>query len=339
MESMLDRLLTSRQTDYYRAKCVVSARYLGIPATGQRLTVPKIPRSLQNNLVAVGVSFKSVARRCTQEPCILFMLKRKMPKGQLLRSERIPKTVGGVPTDVVGSQYIRVGTDPESGATGVSAEMLQSGARISVTGKLEHSGTLGGFMRDAAGARYLITNFHVLSPNLSKDGLGKPVFLHLPSGEPRRVGEVSHLVEWKRPGVNEVDLGAARIDPDVRVGYDIPEVGVVSGLAKVAATKVSKRGAESKVTTGGRIKGGNFNFSYRDGAKVYRFRNMHFVTPGKFAKRGDSGSLVVRSSDTSLMAVYMAESGSSRNIVFDASRVRNKGNLPELEWCFSDPGD
>src|SRR5689334_20706334 len=65
-----------------------------------------------SNVVAVGVGFKIAGDVQTNEPSIVVSVVKKLPVVQLHASALVPKTLGGVPTDVVETGKIFALQDP-----------------------------------------------------------------------------------------------------------------------------------------------------------------------------------------------------------------------------------
>ena len=107
------------------------------------------------NVVAAGVGYKIAGNTPTDEPSVVVSVRKKVPLAQLAESQAVPKTVGGVKTDVIETGEIRALQNPTDkfrpAPPGVSIGHFQITA-----------GTLGCLVRKN-GETLILSNNHVLA--------------------------------------------------------------------------------------------------------------------------------------------------------------------------------
>lgn len=193
------------------------------------------------------------------------------------------------------------------------------------------SGTLGALVVDAAGNQYILSNTHVFASDSVAGGNGVVSSVGDPVNQPgfvdvrcATVGTdyVADLADWAEilpGGYSTVDAALALVRPGmVDPAGRILEIGTISALPRAAfvGQQVKKSGRTSGLTTG-KVAGLNATISvqYSDecaGASyVSTFTGQILVTPGKFLKAGDSGSLMVENVASNPRPVGLLYAGSS----------------------------
>ena len=194
------------------------------------------------------------------------------------------------------------------------------------------SGTLGALVVDVSGTQYILTNTHVLAGDVVPGGNGVVAAVGDPVNQPGYVdvqcqsipddyvGSLSDWVELAPGGVSIVDAAIAEalpdmVDPDGR----ILEIGTLSSATAAAYLNqpVKKSGRTSGLTRGKVVAiDSTVSVQYSDecaGAGfVTTFVGQILVSPGKFIKPGDSGSLMVEDVKANPRAVGLLYAGSSR---------------------------
>ena len=190
-----------------------------------------------HNVVGVGVARKRVGKKDQPRLCVTFYVRKKLPLSQCLKRQRLPRLIKGVPTDVIESGTPRLAARP--------------GSLIVVPeDTMDNAGTLGAVVKDEGGARYLISNNHVLA-NVNQNPIGHPI---LGIDMQTRIATLSAFVSLDLNGPNEVDAALAQLDDPVAVGTSLrrpagplaDDTLMAAGLGK----QVCKRGAGSGFTTG-----------------------------------------------------------------------------------------
>src|SRR5258706_15103493 len=93
--------------DLNAAKEKLSSRLLRDPARGSAaamtaaLTIAAARKNAGRNVFGVGVTRKIVAGKKTKTLCIRLYVVQKLPLSVVPRAARLPKSIDGIPTDVV----------------------------------------------------------------------------------------------------------------------------------------------------------------------------------------------------------------------------------------------
>jgi len=107
------------------------------------------------NVVGVGIAKKVVGGRPTDEPCIVVLVERKVPKSGLRRRDLIPEIIGTMKTDVVETGEIRA-------LQSRTGRVRPAPGGVSIGHYRITAGTLGVVVR-RAGVRLILSNNHVLA--------------------------------------------------------------------------------------------------------------------------------------------------------------------------------
>jgi hypothetical protein len=287
------------------AKAEAVSRFLG-PGPELRVTPPLAASTRpEHNVVGVGIGPKVKGGRATTRRSIRFYVVRKVPSGSVPTEFALPREIRGVPTDVIETgRFVALGVPiaqrrlrPAKGGCSVGFQFSGSMAGYVM------AGTFGALVEDPGGARFILSNNHVLA-NENALPIGSPIFQPglLDHGNPAS-DEIARLTRFVRiqplPATNSVDAAIARLDaPDLAVPTILPQVGRLASPAPVPAAegmKVHKHGR----TTGYRR--GHIVDVSADVTVGYDFGNARFIDQmlivgdaGKaFSGAGDSGSLIV----------------------------------------------
>ena len=161
------------------------------------------------------------------------------------------------------------------------------------------AGTLGAFVRDAAGRVLLLSNNHVLA-DTDRAQVGDPVLSPAPAdgGRPD-VDRVATLTWFQRleDGDNLLDLALATVDDPALVGGNLVAEGTLSGVVEqvldgVAVAKVGRTtGHTTGTVTAVELDGVRVDYGRGD---VFSFDDCIEVEGdgGAFSDGGDSGSIV-----------------------------------------------
>ncbi len=194
------------------------------------------------------------------------------------------------------------------------------------------SGTLGALVADANGNQYILSNTHVFAGDSVAGGNGVVSSAGDPINQPGFVDVgcqsisldyVADLTDWAvitEGTSNTVDAAIAlvrpgKVDPEGK----ILEIGTISAQPVAASVDqaVKKSGRTSGLTTG-KVAGldATVNIQYSDECAgstfISTFTGQILVTPGKFIKSGDSGSLMVENVATNPRPVGLLYAGSTR---------------------------
>jgi hypothetical protein len=265
-----------------------------------------------NNVVAVGIGFKTVGGVPTSEISIIVSVIKKLPGIQVPESARVPRALGGVQTDVVETGKIFALQDPKQ-------KMRPARPGVSIGHYQITAGTLGCLVH-RNGQVYILSNNHVLANSndgqlgdailqpgphdggTSADQIGTleqfvPVGFGISTGcgcSPfafllRLLGAAKPMVN--EPGNNTVDCAIAKPLSADLVNPDILNIGIPTGVGTATlGTAVQKSGRTTGHTTD-QITQLDVTVSVAYGSKIAVFKNQ--LMAGAMSQGGDSGSAVL----------------------------------------------
>ncbi|HHV78583.1 MAG TPA: hypothetical protein GXX40_03050 [Firmicutes bacterium] len=308
----------------------------------------------KQNVVGVGVGVKNSDFDPKSPPALVVLVKKKLPSDEIPKEHLVPKSIGGVLTDVVEVGEIQLLAQRTS-------RIRPAAPGVSIGHYKVTAGTLGALVKDkATGQLLILSNNHVLA-NITdgRDGrceLGDPIFqpgrydggsaqdiiarlerfvpIYRTYGSPdcpiaqgieRAVNSaLSHLkpsysirLIKARQAANVVDAAVARPVSDDVVTPKILGVGRVNGIAEpYVGMKVMKSGRTTDITEGTiKVINATLKVTMADvGEAVFA---QQIVTTA-MAEGGDSGSLVVT---PDLKAVGLLAAGSESATVM--SHIQN----------------
>ncbi len=270
-----------------------------------------------SNVVAIGVGLKIAGDVQTNEPSIVVSVVKKLPTIQLSESALVPKTLGGVKTDVIETGKIFAFQDP-------TKKMRPARPGVSIGHYQITAGTFGCLVQ-RNGQIFILSNNHVLANSnagqlgdailqpgpydggTSADQIGTleqfiPVSFDAGGGTPPPPG-CSPLTFMKRlfgqsasamvnePGNNTVDCAIARPLSADLVNADILNIGIPTGVGiATLGTALQKSGRTTGYTTD-QITQIDVTVSVDYGGKIAVFKNQ--LMAGAMSKGGDSGSAVL----------------------------------------------
>jgi len=119
------------------------------------------------NVVGFGISKKIVGGKKTDQECVTFFVREKIPKNRLSAKDILPEKIDSVPTDVVKSGVFKALLRSESfGGQALSRtdRMRPCPGGFSIGHYMITAGTLGMVVKDAkTGQRLILSNNHVLA--------------------------------------------------------------------------------------------------------------------------------------------------------------------------------
>ena len=287
------------------AKGAAVERFLGTGKAFTGLTALAVSTRPEHNVVGIGIGWKVTKGKTTARQCVRFYVERKVAEGSMPRAFLLPRTIRGMPTDVVETgRFVALATPiartrlrPAKGGCSVGFQFTGDEAGFVM------AGTFGALVADATGKRYILSNNHVLA-NENALPPGSPIFqpglLDHGNAATDRIAKLSRIVKIRvSPTANEVDAAIAELlSPSLAVRTILPKVGRLSGPAPIAAAigmAVHKHGR----TTGYRR--GHVTDVAADVNVGYDFGTARFVDQIivvgdgglAFSDSGDSGSLIV----------------------------------------------
>ena len=259
-----------------------------------------------SNVVAIGVGLKIAGDVQTTEPSVVVSVVKKLPVVQLSESSLVPKTLGGVKTDVVETGKIFALQDP-------TKKMRPARPGISIGHYQITAGTLGCLVQ-RNGQVYILSNNHVLA-NSNAGQLGDAILQPGPYDGGTSADQIGTLEQFitvgfvggsgcsplsslirptpkiNEPGNNTVDCAIAKPLSDDLVNPDILNIGIPTGVgAATLGTPVQKSGRTTGYTAD-KITQIDVTVSVDYGGKIAIFKNQ--LMAGAMSKGGDSGSAVL----------------------------------------------
>jgi len=275
------------------------------------------------NVVATGIGYKIAQGQKTSALSIVCSVAEKLPASRLLTRDMVPKTIDGIPTDVVETGLIRAlqsRTDRYRPAPG----------GVSIGHRDITAGTLGCLVKKNE-QTFILSNNHVLA-NSNDAQPGDPIlqpgpydggrfpddhiadleqfvpisFTGLPNGcsiargvasllngLARAVGSSARLQAVSiRAAENLVDAAIARPLNEEDVSAEILEIGTIQGLAQGELGMAIKKSGRTTGLTTGEILQVDVTVNVQYGAgRIARFTDQ--LLAGAMSQGGDSGSAVL----------------------------------------------
>ena len=220
-------------------------------------------------------------------------------------------------------KIMRVSARISAGELQGAVRPLEPGAQVQIRG-VNFVGTLGAFVRDAAGVLYALSNSHVLADIGATPigtGIGQPL-----GGSP--IGVLSRHVPLSRTAPNLVDAAIARLDKTTALvdGWNAAIAGRIKGPRLIGTDDLGRTVTKVGRTTGVRI--GKVTAVEVDGlgvnygsSGIISFNDQIEVSGGAatdFSAGGDSGSLIIDSDGWALALLFAGG--------FDGVEDRTYGN-------------
>lgn len=296
------------------------------------------------NVVNIGIGIKEKNGQLTGEGCIKIIVKEKKSEKDLDPSETIPKTVEGVPTDVIilkSKIPIAACTEDRSSHRPIKGGIMINNYRNG--SGVGGSGTLGCLAKLVSDDSWVIlSNHHVLYGEKGKDGdeIGQPA-----------VGCSwcckTNVIAENLDKDESLDCAIAKVKDDIGLENSIIEIGDLELLGSSTAVngeRVRKRGSRTGFTSG--------TISFIDPATKEitidpnpsggpaddpgGCTNYH---PGTnvFAYHGDSGSVVVNDDNEVVGLLYSVSHDYSQGFASDIGLVKTAMNI-KIEATILSPG-
>ena len=286
-----------------------------------------------SNVVAIGVGFKIAGGVQTNEPSVVVSVVKKLPVIQLPESARVPKTLGGMPTDVVEIGKVFALQDPRQ-------KMRPARPGISIGHYQITAGTLGCLVQ-RNGQVYILSNNHVLA-NSNAAQLGDAILQPGPIDGGTSADQIGTLQQFvpigfesstspgcsplaslmrlfgpakpliNEPGNNTVDCAIAKPLSADLVDPDILKIGIPTGAGTASlGTQVQKSGRTTGLTTD-QITQIDVTVSVDYGGKIAIYKNQ--LMAGAMSQGGDSGSAVL---DMNKQVVGLLFAGSNTTTIMN----------------------
>ena len=243
------------------------------------------------NIVAVGISEKTVGGWLTAMPCVTVYVAAKVPMDEVQPGARIPKEVGGVPTDVV--EIGDVNAFPFKGRYRPAPGGVSVG-HFKIT-----AGTIGCLVRKGNGL-FILSNNHVLA-NVNKGVIGDPITQPGPFDGgivPQDViAKLSAFVPISFAGPNKVDCAIAQTSPSLVTPLDKAYGHIRLPIVPASINMLVKKCGRTTQFTRGRVTGlhATVNVGYgTSGTAIFQDQIIiQSLNANPFSAGGDSGSLIV----------------------------------------------
>jgi hypothetical protein len=299
----------------------------------------------RENVVATGIGYKIRNGERTGVLSVVCSVVKKVPAAQLTGRAAIPRTVGGIPTDVVETGVVRA-------LQARTARWRPAPGGVSIGHKDITAGTLGCLVKDDLGT-YILSNNHVLAnsnagvpgdtilqpgpydggspaadtiaelvrfvpitflePGPSDCGIGNgaAAFANLFA---RALGSSTRLQAVRmQAGENLVDAAIARPLNAGDLRPDILDIGVISGVKQGELGLAVRKSGRTTGTTTGEIQQVDVTVDVDyGGGHTARFTDQ--LLAGAMSQGGDSGSAVV---DTGTNLVGLLFAGSDTTTIIN----------------------
>jgi hypothetical protein len=271
------------------------------------------------NVVGVGVGFKVKRGRRVRTLAIRVYVHVKVPLSKLKRSQRLPRSIDGIPVDVIVRKPVYYLFDPTNPSPRHAARqgVLFGGISIGLAGG--NTGTLGGsFFDNSTLMDVMLTNWHVVcnEDNCSVGTILQPSAFD--NDELHRV--VGKILRTRvAPAIDAAVLsldGSALLERRVldmgEIGGPVPsEIGMT--VIKVGRTSGLTRGTITDVAA-------DFKSCNADGENCHDHADqIQFDGGGGMVQAGDSGSLLLDGA------------GNVVGLVFAASEDGDVGNACHIQ--------
>jgi hypothetical protein len=298
--------------DLLEAKQEISRRWFSKPGRVGRMAASNrwairatsVARAGQQGIHGIGVGPKMVAGKKTHVTSVRVYVLQKLPLATLTKQNILPKSIAGIPLDVVECLPPRLQTRRRAVQQNRHRPLV---AGISIGHRDITAGTLGYFARFVKASNdevLILSNNHVLA-NVNKARRNDPIYQPGPFDGGTRRDSVARLARYVRMATD--GRTANRVDAAVATVRNIPHqtrllsLGVAKGVVRARlGTKVQKEGRTTGVTQGEvddisvDTAVGMDDFDPRIVAVFENQIRIMASAPSRiFSAGGDSGSLII----------------------------------------------
>jgi hypothetical protein len=204
------------------------------------------------NVTGLGVGLRVVRGQRTNEVCLRVYVRRKLPEAQLQTTEILPRTLDGVPVDVVEGEFVFMQDDapplPLEQRVARRFPFLTPG--VSVGGLRVTAGTLGAAVYDMLGGeQLLLSNWHVLcgSPDcVREEEIVQPGVYDGGAAANDTIALLERFAHTDR-----VDAAVAKVNGQRFLLDPIPGIGLIRDIGVATlGMRVRKSGRTTGVTIG-----------------------------------------------------------------------------------------
>lgn len=264
------------------------------------------------NVTGVGVGFREVGGKLTEEVAVRVYVTKKVPLDALAPDAVLPSDIDGVPVDVIEANF-RIHDTPAEHQ--IRHQMLKGGISIGNI-ELAGSGTLGAAVFDnISGQQMVLSNWHVLCGRVDCEA-GEPIIQPGTGGGDAGTESdlIARLARWQLD--DRVDAAVA-----VLAGYrfctdDLLNLGRVA--RSIAGTFLGQRLSKSGRTTGVTSAevtdvSADVSIDYGPPLGIRTLRNQIVLEGSQVSLPGDSGSVWV-DENFNPVGLNFAGSSSTRGI-------------------------
>lgn len=305
-------------SDLLAAKAVLSKRYLhsNDPSNfrAQAATTSPDPNV---NVVGVGVGEMEAGGAPTGLMAVKLLVRIKYAKASIPQEHLLPEMIDGMHVDVeeVGT-FRPLAAYPDPRLTITPAKPGCSVGFEFPGGGMTMAGTFGALVQDASGARYVLSNSHVLA-NEGQLAIGSPIYqtglLDLPAGNAKRqIAKLSKFIPFD-PQPALVDCATAEALTPSLLSNEVLYIGAPKGVSQAKQDMLVHKFGRTSLYTAGRIKmvATDTTVDYERGSVV--FKNQIVIVGLNntvFSQPGDSGSLIIERESQTAVGLLFAGSPS-----------------------------
>ncbi|MDQ3179508.1 MAG: serine protease [Acidobacteriota bacterium] len=316
--------------DLMEAKQLLSARLLNTGLQGNAVatifthSVSEAVASAKNNVHAVGVGKKIVDGKVTETPAVRIYVAQKIDPSLLSQADQLPKTVDGIPTDIIESPPAFFTPALPACTTKRQKRQRPMIGGISVAHKDVTAGTIAYFCRsvkpgDDPAKIYVLSNNHVLA-DVNKADIGDDIYQPGPldGGTPpaNKIAKFHRFVPINLDGQtsNKVDAAIAELLVGVASRRKICQIGKIIGIKQAEEDMEVRKHGRTTGFTEGIVTDESIDalvgMDHNNPNIVARFTNqmrIDRIDPHPtFGEGGDSGSLVVHRETGEAVGLYFA---------------------------------
>jgi hypothetical protein len=335
------QLTKTQRSDMSKAKAAMSTRYLAgqIAVQGLARSFRAAPSAARtHNVVGVGIDEKYVDGVPCGVSVVKFLVRTKMATTALSASERLPKAIDGIPTDVEEVGLIvplakkkkkaakkAGGQDEVMPNPRTRLRPAQPGCSVGFREPNDDfvmAGTFGLLVKDAAGT-YILSNNHVIAfeNGIEMDGTrrtalkkGAPIFQPgLLDGGSIATDQIATLTRWidlkANTQNNLVDGAIAELLKKSLATRDILFIGAPNGTAAAAKDMIVHKFGRTTSYTAGRVSSVFFDVTvpYEVGDVMFQDQiAIRGLDGTRFSDSGDSGSGILERSTNKVVGLLFA---------------------------------
>lgn len=243
----------------------------------------------RRNVVGIGVGLKERGGQLTRETSIIVYVSHKEPVGNLTIRDRVPRTIGSVPTDV---------KEAEFSAFLTTDRFRPAPPGVSIGHADVTAGTLGCWVKDRRSRELMIlSNNHVMANSNSAmpgDSVLQPGDADGGDHSFDRLATLTRWVPLAKTG-NIMDCAVAAVVNPLQVDHDILDAGRPSRATRIPdlGASVWKMGRTTGLTSGVLSCIDLSTAVYYASLGTIYFDDQYEVTGTGVTMPGDSGSLVL----------------------------------------------